>query len=525
MNNSKPKIDLLPINLRNFSSNDFILKSNNINSLCQNNLFEIKQINERKKLTTNEILQSLDNILFPDAKILEITMDLYNLTIPNILTLVIYCLILNKKISPRTNKLLCDIKKSKTEKEMFKLVSRIPYKEFYKFLQKFLCAVKYHLDNINKKYEENKNNKKQESDVVFLIDFIKKNNGNIENFLVLDTKSNRKILQLGITTVIYFGYLLNNIFYERYINKKPDPDKMRDLMNNDKLLKKNGKISIKDSFLFCVYTYDVFNYIVSEILLANLYKNINRQKNIPPKLFIEDFEYNAQIINKNIIFKHIIEMEEKYFKLYKDISIKELYKMNLDKFVLDGDTLKRQLKRSYLDDRLFKLTNEELKIIDTNQNNNNKTGDYSIQLIDGRIVFSSNKNSFLQCYGKNNKCKTYDIGFDGKYIFKFVNGEPVCSMGYIEQDKKDKYKFSIYFNRPVLKNKVLKIADIHLQTTYKKVEIKFTSIYLFIELIIVTFISFKILNDGLNTYKENGKKLPECVHRRLTKELNFINCF
>ena len=57
--NENIKSKLLPINLQSFASNNFILKSNNINSLCNNpNLFKVTE--KRDKLTTEEILRSLD---------------------------------------------------------------------------------------------------------------------------------------------------------------------------------------------------------------------------------------------------------------------------------------------------------------------------------------------------------------------------------------------------------------------------------------------------------------------------------
>jgi len=548
--NKNIKSKLLPINLQSFASNNFILKSNNINSLCQKpGLFKVTQ--KRDKLTTEEILRSLDTILFPDTQILEPMMDLYNLNVPNMLILVIFCLILNKKISKRTQKILCEIKESDNEKEMFKLVSRIPYKEFYKFLQKFLCAIKFHLNNLNDYYKknnaDNNSSKKKNKNVEFLRKYIEGSNEIIRDNLVLDGNKSG-IINLGITTIVYLGYLINNIFYETYINKAPDIDKLRSLMNGNKLLNENGKsyVSVSDSFLFCVYIYDIFNYIVVQILLPNLYKNINLQRGIDPKLFIEYFEYDKALYKKNIVMRHILEMEQKYFKFYKDISFKELLKMNLDKFVLEGSktnkgvyTLKRDLRRSFLNDELFKLTNEIFTILDTNlsnknNKNNNNSDDIKIRLNEDKIIIKGKKNGgykFLKCVMTNKgkvDCKNvYNIGFDGREILKIEtgeNGKTICSMGYIEQDKTDKNKYSVFFNRPILRDKALKIAEIKLQTAYNKVKIKFTAIYQFLELMIVTFISFRLINEKAKYKSERDRDIPKCVFRRISKNLRLIEC-
>ena len=542
--NNNIKSKLLPIDLQSFSSNNFILKSNNINSLCSNNdLFKVTE--KRDKLTTEEILRSLDTILFPDTQILEPMMDLYNLNVPNMLILVIFCLILNKKMSKRTQKILCEIRDSNNEKEMFKLVSRIPYKEFYKFLQKFLCAIKFHLNNLDNYYKKNNTNNssnKKDDNVEFLRKYIEGSNEMVKDNLVLDgIKSG--IINLGITTVVYLGYLINNIFYETYINKAPNIDKLRSLMNGRKLLNKNGKsyVSVSDSFLFCVYIYDIFNYVVTDILLPNLYKEINLQRNVPEKLFIEYYDYDKDLLRKNIILRHIIEMEEKYFKFYKDLSVKELIKMNLDKFILEGNkkngkeyTLKRDLRRSFVNNKLFKLTDKDFVILDTNykEEKNNKKNTI-IQLEDNEIILKKKDNKkqlkYLTCLiktNKNGKCKNvYNIGFDGREILKMDDqGNHICSMGYIEQDKKDKNKFSVFFNRPILRDKALKIAEIKLQTAYNKVKIKFNSIYQFLELIIVTFISFRLINGKAEYKSKRDKKIPKCVFRRISKKLRLIEC-
>lgn len=542
--NNNIKSKLLPIDLQSFSSNNFILKSNNINSLCSNNdLFKVTE--KRDKLTTEEILRSLDTILFPDTQILEPMMDLYNLNVPNMLILVIFCLILNKKISKRTQKILCEIRDSNNEKEMFKLVSRIPYKEFYKFLQKFLCAIKFHLNNLDNYYKKNNTNNssnKKDDNVEFLRKYIEGSNEMVKDNLVLDgIKSG--IINLGITTVVYLGYLINNIFYETYINKAPNIDKLRSLMNGKKLLNKNGKsyVSVSDSFLFCVYIYDIFNYVVTDILLPNLYKEINLQRNVPEKLFIEYYDYDKDLLRKNIILRHIIEMEEKYFKFYKDLSVKELIKMNLDKFILEGNkkngkeyTLKRDLRRSFVNNKLFELTDKDFVILDTNykEEKNNKKNTI-IQLEDNEIILKKKDNKkqlkYLTCLiktNKNGKCKNvYNIGFDGREILKMDDqGNHICSMGYIEQDKKDKNKFSVFFNRPILRDKALKIAEIKLQTAYNKVKIKFTSIYQFLELIIVTFISFRLINGKAEYKSKRDKNIPKCVFRRISKNLRLIEC-
>lgn len=533
-NNIKSK--LLPINLQSFASNNFILKSNNINSLCNNSdLFKVKQ--KREKLTTEEILRSLDTILFPDTQILEPMMDLYNLNVPNMLILVIFCLILNKKISKRTQKILCEIKESNNEKEMFKLVSRIPYKEFYKFLQKFLCSIKFHLEKLDGCY------KKKDKNVEFLRKYIEGSNEIIRDHLVLDGNKSG-IINLGITTIVYLGYLINNIFYETYINKAPDIDKLRNLMNGKKLLNKNRKnyVSISDSFLFCVYIYDIFNYVATDILLPNLYKDINLQRNVPKKLFIEYYDYDKDLLRKNIILRHIIEMEEKYFKFYKDLSIKELIKMNLDKFILEGNkenekkyTLNRDLRRSFVNNKLFELTDKDFVILDTNykEKKNNKKKNTIIHLDNNEIILKKKDNKkqlkYLTCLiktNKNGKCENvYNIGFDGREILKMDdNGNPICSMGYIEQDKKDKNKFSVFFNRPILRDKALKIAEIKLQTAYNKVKIKFNSIYQFLELIIVTFISFRLINGQAKYKSERDRDIPKCVFRRISKNLKLVEC-
>ena len=542
--NNNIKSKLLPIDLQSFSSNNFILKSNNINSLCSNNdLFKVTE--KRDKLTTEEILRSLDTILFPDTQILEPMMDLYNLNVPNMLILVIFCLILNKKMSKRTQKILCEIRDSNNEKEMFKLVSRIPYKEFYKFLQKFLCAIKFHLNNLDNYYKKNNTNNssnKKDDNVEFLRKYIEGSNEMVKDNLVLDgIKSG--IINLGITTVVYLGYLINNIFYETYINKAPNIDKLRSLMNGRKLLNKNGKsyVSVSDSFLFCVYIYDIFNYVVTDILLPNLYKEINLQRNVPEKLFIEYYDYDKDLLRKNIILRHIIEMEEKYFKFYKDLSVKELIKMNLDKFILEGNkkngkeyTLKRDLRRSFVNNKLFKLTDKDFVILDTNykEEKNNKKNTI-IQLEDNEIILKKKDNKkqlkYLTCLiktNKNGKCKNvYNIGFDGREILKMDDqGNHICSMGYIEQDKKDKNKFSVFFNRPILRDKALKIAEIKLQTAYNKVKIKFNSIYQFLELIIVTFISFRLINGKAEYKSKRDKNIPKCVFRRISKKLRLIEC-
>ena len=314
-------------------------------------------------------------------------------------------------------------------------------------------------------------------------------------------------------------------------------------MNGKKLLKKNGKsyVSVSDSFLFCVYIYDIFNYVVTDILLPNLYKEINLQRNVPEKLFIEYYDYDKDLLRKNIILRHIIEMEEKYFKFYKDLSVKELIKMNLDKFILEGNkkngkeyTLKRDLRRSFVNNKLFELTDKDFVILDTNykEEKNNKKNTI-IQLEDNEIILKKKDNKkqlkYLTCLiktNKNGKCKNvYNIGFDGREILKMDDqGNHICSMGYIEQDKKDKNKFSVFFNRPILRDKALKIAEIKLQTAYNKVKIKFTSIYQFLELIIVTFISFRLINGKAEYKSKRDKNIPKCVFRRISKNLRLIEC-
>ena len=71
-------------------------------------------------------------------------------------------------------------------------------------------------------------------------------------------------------------------------------------------------------------------------------------------------------------------------------------------------------------------------------------------------------------------------------------------------------KFSVFFNRPILRDKALKIAEIKLQTAYNKVKIKFTSIYQFLELIIVTFISFRLINGKAEYKSKRDKNIPKC---------------
>jgi len=133
------------------------------------------------------------------------------------------------------------------------ILFKIKPQNLFSFLTKLLCAIKYHLSNIIK----NKNSPKIEK----LFNVVNNLDSNLKRNLITSNINGKKIINLGIITTLYYGFLLNNIYYEMFYNNIITIDKFRFLLNNKETF------TLNDSMQFCVYVYDLFNYIVKKIIM------------------------------------------------------------------------------------------------------------------------------------------------------------------------------------------------------------------------------------------------------------------
>lgn len=509
MNISNHK-NLSPINLRKFKKNKPLNNVKHINSFCNNNEFQIMK--KKDNLSQEEILNSLEKIIFPINIVKNIELKLYNTILPNIIVLLIFSIFINKNIDDNTKEKLCKIKGNTNNKQsnlIEKLIKIIPYSDFFAFLTSLLCAIKFHIHNLI----NNIDNKK----VSEVFEELNKSN-DIRNNLVL-TKNSKDIINKGLITSIYLGYLITNIFYEKYIFKKFDVKKFRELMDKNKIERNKNRASIENSFLFFVYVYNLFSYIVKKILFEKIFSN-NGKKNINNKNSLEEnYTYNQKILANIKISEMILKLTDHY-NLYGNLNRQNINKINLDNFILKPENknsnkylLIRNLSNNVIDNNILTVSNNNITVLNTTNKNRNING-FNIKIKNQLIDFIGSK--FFDG-------KQINVNFDGLNISKVVNGNISCNMGYLEQNKNDKNKYSIYLLRPNL-NKYLKIATLLVKNTFKEVNIKINNFYVFYELIIFVFIAYNLINDGIN-YDGNLDKLKNCKYRK-NKFISFdlLNC-
>lgn len=481
-----------------------------INSFCNNNEFQIMKKNDN--LSQEEILNSLEKIIFPLNVVKDIELTLYNSILPNIIVLLIFSIFINKNIDDNTKEKLCKIKGNTNNKQsnlIEKLIKIIPYSDFFAFLTSLLCAIKYHIHNLI----NNKDNIK----VSEIFDRLNKSNG-IKNNLVL-TKNSKDIINKGIITSIYLGYIIADVFYEKYILKKFDIKKFRELMDKNKIERNKNGTSIENSFLFFVYVYNLFSYIVKKILFEKIFsndgkKNVNNENSLE-----ENYTYNQKIL-ANIKIREMILKLTDHYNLYGNLNRQNLNKINLDNFILKSENknsnkylLRRNLTNNVIDNNILRVSNNNIMILKTTNKNRNVNG-FNIKIKNQLIDFIES-NFFVG--------KQINVNFDGLNISKVVNGNISCNMGYLEQNKNDKNKYCIYLLRPNL-NKYLKIATLNIKNTINEVNIKINNFYVFYELIIVVFIAFNLISGRMN-YDGNLDKLKNCKYRK-NKLVSFdlLNC-
>jgi hypothetical protein len=502
--------NLSPINLRKFKKKKPLNYVKQINSFCNNNEFQIMK--KKDNLSEEEILNSLEKIIFPLNVVKNIELTLYNSILPNIIVLLIFSIFINKNIDDNTKEKLCKIKGNTNNKQsnlIGKLIKIIPYSDFFAFLTSLLCAIKYHIHNLI----NNKDNKK----VSEIFDRLNKSN-NIKNNLVL-TKNSKDIINKGIITSIYFGYIIADVFYEKYILKKFDIKKFRELMDKNKIERNKNGTSIENSFLFFVYVYNLFSYIVKNILFEKIYSN-NGKKNVNNENSLEEnYTYNQKIL-ANIKIREMILKLTDHYKLFGNLNRQNLNKINLDNFILKPENknsnkylLRRNLSNNVIDNNILTVSNNNITVLNTTNKNRNING-FNIKIINQLIDFIGSK--FFDG-------KKLNINFDGMNISKVVNGNITCNIGYLEQNKNDKNKYCIYLLRPNL-NKYLKIATLLVKNTFKEVNIKINNFYVFYELIIFVFIAFNLISGRMN-YDGNLDKLKNCKYRK-NKLVSFdlLNC-
>lgn len=500
--------NLSPINLRKFKKKKPLNYVKQIISFCNNNEFQITK--KKDNLSEEEILNSLEKIIFPLNVVKNIELTLYNSILPNIIVLLIFSIFINKNIDDNTKEKLCKIKGNTNNKQsnlIGKLIKIIPYSDFFAFLTSLLCAIKYHIHNLI----NNKDNKK----VSEIFDRLNKSN-NIKNNLVL-TKNSKDIINKGIITSIYFGYIIADVFYEKYILKKFDIKKFRELMDKNKIERNKNGTSIENSFLFFVYVYNLFSYIVKNILFEKIYSN-NGKKNVNNENSLEEnYTYNQKIL-ANIKIREMILKLTDHYKLFGNLNRQNLNKINLDNFILKPENknsnkylLRRNLSNNVIDNNILTVSNNNITVLNTTNKNING---FNIKIINQLIDFIGSK--FFDG-------KKLNINFDGMNISKVVNGNITCNIGYLEQNKNDKNKYCIYLLRPNL-NKYLKIATLLVKNTFKEVNIKINNFYVFYELIIFVFIAFNLISGRMN-YDGNLDKLKNCKYRK-NKLVSFdlLNC-
>lgn len=289
---------------------------------------------------------------------------------------------------------------------------------------------------------------------------------NIKNNLVL-TKNSKDIINKGIITSIYFGYIIADVFYEKYILKKFDIKKFRELMDKNKIERNKNGTSIENSFLFFVYVYNLFSYIVKNILFEKIYSN-NGKKNVNNENSLEEnYTYNQKIL-ANIKIREMILKLTDHYKLFGNLNRQNLNKINLDNFILKPENknsnkylLRRNLSNNVIDNNILTVSNNNITVLNTTNKNRNING-FNIKIINQLIDFIGSK--FFDG-------KKLNINFDGMNISKVVNGNITCNIGYLEQNKNDKNKYCIYLLRPNL-NKYLKIATLLVKIHSKKLILK-----------------------------------------------------
>ena len=104
-------IKLLPINFEQFRKNQVLINTHNINSYCKDNgLYEVIK---KDDISINEILEYLDKLLFPSSNffnLINIGFEIYGITTPNMIVLVILSIILNKNLNQEIKTTLCNLK-------------------------------------------------------------------------------------------------------------------------------------------------------------------------------------------------------------------------------------------------------------------------------------------------------------------------------------------------------------------------------------------------------------------------------
>ena len=487
-------VNLLPINLNAYQPK--MINTNNIQSMCSSGeLFKIVQ--KRSNLKITDILSSLDIILFPTNRVLDITVDLYGITSPNMIILVIMTILMNNDVSPNVEDIICKLKNSKSSKDINDIIKKIKPQNLFSFLTKLLCAIKYHLSNIIKN--------KQSPKVEKLFNVVNDLDYNLKRNLVTSNINGKKIINLGIITTLYYGFLLNNIYYETYYNSIVTVDNFRLLLNNKETF------SLDDSLQFCVYVYDLFNYIVKKIIMPNFYTKNRTNNSNNTKLLVGDYTYDESYLTNRIV-QQIIILENNYFKLYKKIRLNELIFINLSKFQLfDGKVMcKKEDLFNINAGSLYLVPSQKQKSIKFGKNKQNNF--FTIKL--GGTLLTNTKDNF---------------GFNGYNIYKIVGNNPLCGIGYIKTDTNNAFTYSFYFKRPLI-NEYLKIATVHLATAVGSVKIIMNNIYTFMELVIVICISQGLITNEVSFPTEStntGKgsnKLKDCVFKQKAKNISLVNC-
>ena len=357
-NHNNKKKNLSPINLRKYKQSKPLNNVNQINSFCNNNEFQI--LKKKDNLTEEEILNSLEKIIFPLNIVKNIELTLYNSILPNIIVLLIFSIFINKNIDDNTKEKLCKIKVNSNKNQsnsLGKLIKIIPYSDFFDFLTSLLCAIKYHIHNLI----NNKDNKK----VIDIFEKMNKSN-DIKNNLVL-TKNSKDIINKGIITSIYLGYLIADVFYEKYILKKFNIKKFRELMDKNKIERNKNRTSVENSFLFFVYVYNLFTYIVKKILFEKIFSN--NGKNVNNKNSLEEnYKYNQKILT-NIKIREMIKKLSAHYDLYGNLNRQNLNRINLDNFILKPENensnrylLRRNLNKNVINNDILTVNNNNITI-------------------------------------------------------------------------------------------------------------------------------------------------------------------
>lgn len=487
-------IKLLPLHFEQFRENQVLINTHNIDSYCGNN--DLYKVIKKDDININKILEYLDKLLFPASNIfnlLNISFELYGITTPNMIVLVVLSIILNKNLNIETKTILCNLKTNSNGNKLNNLIKKIKPKNLFIFLTKLLCATKTHIYNIL--------DNKDSDHVKKIMEYIeKKSNNEIKNNIILE-KNNKKIIGQGLTTTLYFGFLINNIFYESFINQDISIEELKSLLSKK-------PTTINESLLFCVYIYDFFNYIIQVLLMPDYFSTNDAKNN---DLMIGNYTYNPKIKN-NQITKQMIDLENDYFKLYKQITQKQLILLNLNKFILenqevDGVTqyiVKRNNPKNNLkiNETFITITSKKLKI-------NNVTINYSL----------NNDILIIKLGGSLLKGSKDNFGFDGQNIYKIKNNTQVCNIGYVTNSNNI---ISFFFRRPLL-NDNLKLSTVEIKKGLGRADIKMNNIYTLMEFLIITNITYALL---LNKIKIQNKKNIEtnCTFYMKTKNMNIINC-